>query len=411
MRWFFGVFLVACASSSPAGSGETGGTGGTGDQATDDSDTGSDSESDGGTTTMEGSSDGSSGESSTGTTGSPAVWCGREELLVSEAPPFGGDAVLRLDGQLYLYDFQGSADGFTISRYRVEDGLPVLEVEVPTNGSGRIGDFNGDGLPDVWTSPNILVEGSEIRFGVAGPAVFTDPTPVDYGGKILPRRVALADFNGDGALDLMSHASSWSTVYVALSNGTGEYLPDYEGAGPSTLYEGGGTSIARNDPTRIAVNYGHIVMHRLVGDAIITEATGPADYRGVLLDVHDDDGDDLTEAYVVAEGQVAHVEATPEGTLTITELFPTHDHTFARDFDGDGDTDLLRWSDGSIALFHERYSGGFEDGVEVELSPLPPEPRVSLVDDYDFDGDGDLVYAVTDPGGTQVYAVSVEACE
>ena len=73
------------------------------------------------------------------------------------------------------------------------------------------GDFNGDGIPDLALSNNVLLGN--------GNGTFRNPIPT-YQGQVLG--VAAADLNGDGKLDLVL-ADPLNGVAVLLGNGDGTF--------------------------------------------------------------------------------------------------------------------------------------------------------------------------------------------
>jgi hypothetical protein len=86
--------------------------------------------------------------------------------------------------------------------------------------SVAVGDFNGDGIPDMAvTSYNVV----NILLG-KGDGTFQ--APVGYGAGSSAYAVAVGDFNGDGKLDLVvTDAFSASNIVVLMGNGDGTFQP------------------------------------------------------------------------------------------------------------------------------------------------------------------------------------------
>jgi hypothetical protein len=91
----------------------------------------------------------------------------------------------------------------------------------PFASSVAVGDFNGDGNPDLAVAAsgqnyvNVLLG---IGDGTFGPASYV---PVGNG----PNSVAVGDFNGDGKLDFVTANVLSNTVSLVLGNGNGSFAP------------------------------------------------------------------------------------------------------------------------------------------------------------------------------------------
>ncbi len=94
---------------------------------------------------------------------------------------------------------------------------------VGTNPSSvAVGDFNGDGIPDLATANFSNTVTVLLGNGLGG---FTPAPNSPFAVGSLPYSVAVADFNGDGIPDLVTANSGNGTVTVLLGNGQGGFTP------------------------------------------------------------------------------------------------------------------------------------------------------------------------------------------
>jgi len=107
----------------------------------------------------------------------------------------------------------GNGDGsFTLAGPNVDQGGDLSLIAT--------GDFNGDGIPDFVASNYFQDGGSPTIFLGKGDGTFTF-MPVSFPLDYFPTSVLVADFNGDGVLDLAF--SDLSGVEIALGNGDGTF--------------------------------------------------------------------------------------------------------------------------------------------------------------------------------------------
>ncbi len=116
-------------------------------------------------------------------------------------------------------------------------GLSFFSTTLFTSGSNpawvTVGDFNGDGSPDVAVADN--GSGTVDIFLNDNDGGFNSPNPFSAGSN--PSSIVAGDFNGDGILDLAvtNGGSGGSTVTILLGGGGGTFpiAVPYSGAGTS----------------------------------------------------------------------------------------------------------------------------------------------------------------------------------
>lgn len=128
-----------------------------------------------------------------------------------------------LSGTVTIFKGNGNGKfdgGVTYSLY---PGLRVLDEPQ----SIAVGDFNGDGLPDIVVSVDSDVATPTQNGGAAvllndkaSRGTFLTPAVV-YPADLLPSSVAVGDFNGDGILDLVLSNAYSADISVLYGNGSG----------------------------------------------------------------------------------------------------------------------------------------------------------------------------------------------
>src|SRR5262249_26966138 len=100
---------------------------------------------------------------------------------------------------------------------------PTVINPVPGAGSVAVGDFNGDGIPDLLTvNSTVDNHGSiSVLFG-NGDGTFQRPifTPSPQGAL---GSAVVADFNGDGNLDVAAVNPTGNAISLFLGNGDGTF--------------------------------------------------------------------------------------------------------------------------------------------------------------------------------------------
>jgi hypothetical protein len=146
--------------------------------------------------------------------------------------------------------------------------------------SAAVGDFNGDGRLDT-----ALVSGGSAAIGGSGVTVslgngdgtFTlaSGSPISLGTYL--SAIAIADFNGDGKLDLAVTDSSGNAVIILLGNGDGTFgtpttIP--VGNGPEAIVAGDFNNDGKLDLATANYGDGTITLLLGQGDGTFTQASG-----------------------------------------------------------------------------------------------------------------------------------------
>ena len=304
------------------------------------------------------------------------------------------------------------------------------------------GDFNGDGHLDA-----VVVGGSNGPGGVAmllGHGDGTFQPPAVYAANLGLISVAVADFNGDGRLDLVAGEDYSTNVVVMLGVGDGTFLPptafaagsgpvalvtgDFNGdqradlavayAGDTYIYgsgPGGGVAIllGNGDGTfQPAVSYavGTIVLSIVAGDfdgdGTLDLATGNIESHGVSILLNRGDGTFLTPSLALSEDErtIESADFNGDGRLDLALVstgevsLGNGDGTFqaprrygqassmslaAADFNGDGHPDLAAGFNDNGSMFLGDGDGTFQQPIPFQLAG-----GLFAIIAGDFDGDG-----------------------
>jgi hypothetical protein len=134
---------------------------------------------------------------------------------------FNGDGKLDLVASVYnsgnVYLFLGNGNG----TFNAAPGSPFAGGA--GSYTGATGDFNNDGKLDFvksnYTNPNVSV----LLGNGAGGLALAPGSPINYAGASQTLAVAVADFNGDGKMDLAVCNYGSNTISILLGNGDGTF--------------------------------------------------------------------------------------------------------------------------------------------------------------------------------------------
>ena len=258
------------------------------------------------------------------------------------------------DGKLDIVAACGSSDAQVSVLLGNGDGTfkPFVSTTAgPGGNSIAVADFNGDGKLDVAISDNLeLTEGVDILLG-NGDGTFK--APVTYATANDPRMVVIADFNGDGKLDLATINSSSETVSVLLGTGTGTFGAHTDFAtkqqGCVSVAAGDLRNNGKIDVVAGCQTLGQVVVLLGSGTGNLAAAKDYAVPDGVdIVALGDFNGDGKLDVAVTSgeegEGVVSVLTGTGTGKLKAALGFGTNFGPTAlgvADFNGDGKLDVV----------------------------------------------------------------------
>ena len=282
-------------------------------------------------------------------------------------------------------------------------GAPTYAI-TQTSGSFTTGDVDGDGFPDVLVDTG--ANGVLVYLG-SRDGTLQAPLEESLEGPS-PRTMALADVNNDRKLDLVVNNIAFSEVGVSVGNGDGtfqaqSFYPTNSGASGVTVADfNGDGSVDLAVPGANVINillgrgdgtFGSAISYS-VGNSPQSIAVGDFDGNGTL---------DIAVANVGDE-TLSILLGKSNGTFLAARTFKTNSspgRLVAVDLNHDGKLDLVLGTNGQnfIQILLGKGNGTFNAPVKLLTSPLTVEVAA-----LDVDGDGNIDLASVDENEITVYA-------
>jgi hypothetical protein len=265
-----------------------------------------------------------------------------------------------------------------------------------------VGDFNGDGKPDLAVAAGIDGNGSGVELLLNnGDGTFAAPTL--YPAEDSPSQIVAADFNRDGILDLAVTDNISGNVDILIGTGTGAFLPPAKFAATATPAGIVVGDFNRDHKLDLAIsNYGSQDLRILLGNGkgrftvlntypmngnASEVAAGDFNHDGRLdlaVGVFNIGGDDHIAVYL----------GNGDGSFTVgPQLFLSDPQGLvAVDLNRDGNLDLATatYASNNVTVVLGDGTGQFGAGMSFFVAAFPHDVATA-----DFNGDGwpDLVTA------------------
>lgn len=304
--------------------------------------------------------------------------------------------------------------------------LGAFQATTSTGGQGPagsvFGNFNGDAIPDM-----IVVTGGlqdvRVHLGAANGTFVAGQSVVNRtdAAKISdPQRVAGADFNGDGRVDLVVGNRNFNTPTVYLHNGAGAFatrtMPALGSSDTSAVavgaFDTGNTSI----DMVVASEFGnsiYVLTNDGSGNFTLRQTLALASQSGAVDLVAADFNNDGRTDFAIAQRDKNTVRVyLQQAAGLFSDLNPGNVYTksvgngpyrlAAGDLNGDGFADLVVANvfDTRISVLMNRGTGVFDDAHNLQAGN---QPAAVAIGDFNNDARPDIVVATASNVGFSVF--------
>ena len=309
-------------------------------------------------------------------------------------------------------DLAAGSDGILVNIFLGKgDGSFQSPVETTlTQSAGQIasGDFNGDGKADLATvfsncSGNTCLPGDAVVLIGNGDGTFQPP--VQYAVGLEPEFLAVGDFNGDGKPDLAVTNYAANTVSILLNNGNGTFQShvDYAtepGSSPRVIATGDFNGDGKLDLAVASINLNTVSLLLGNGDGTFQSyLVVLVPFQPWSLTTADFNGDGkLDMAVTDTGGQVDIFLGNGDGTFQTPVSYVDgfeYGMPSVGDFNGDGKPDLIVGD--FIAVSAEIFLGNGDGTFQPPILSFLSNGQLA-VSDFNQDGSADVAGGSPYPG-------------
>ncbi|HVN05044.1 MAG TPA: VCBS repeat-containing protein [Bryobacteraceae bacterium] len=304
------------------------------------------------------------------------------------------------DGKPDLVVTGGGTQGIAILLGNGDGSFQTPQIAYSGAGANYVttGDFNGDGKLDlaVTNSDGNCVE---VFLGV-GNGRFR--APQYYATQKAPALLTVADLNGDGKADLAVANSGSNNVSVLIGNGDGTFQPQvFYAAGQAPAAVQAADLNGDGIPDLVVANAGEyqspfsslsILLGTRSGGFEAAVQYGPGGQSLTIADFNGDGQPDLAVGNTDTVTILPNLGGAQFAQPVTTPVLKQPGYVAAGDFNGDGKPDLAvaNWESNSISVLLNAGGGTFRPAVNYGTLKTPSAIAVA-----DFNGDGNLDLAVS----------------